>query len=430
MTRRHAALTAEDRLLLACTRSALDDGARQEMAESLAAPLDWPAVLARSRQEGTAALLHHHLRSLPRAAAQVPPAIRMELRRAHRGTWARNTVLTEHWAEVMRLLERARIPCITHKGMALVHTVYGDLGLRPMADLDLLIRPADLPAVRRALAGAGFRCSGEAVETEDAFRGFLHCVRGACVIDLHWELAHYTRFEGVVRLDAGGLWRRAQPLVVGTAGGLMLCPEDLLLHLALHLTLGSEFGRLVWFTDIDAVLRRRAADLDWDRLLGEATRARLRGVLAYTLAVAQAALGSPVPAEVLRSLRLGTLRRLALGGVIETQRPPTLTGPMEDVRAYLAETLLMDRLRDVARVATTSLFPSRSWLRFRYGAASRRRMLACRVLHPIRVCALVATRLLARSALGQRDGCAGKTMAGDPGHLARTPRPLPEQTNQ
>ncbi|HSB67774.1 MAG TPA: nucleotidyltransferase family protein [Candidatus Methylomirabilis sp.] len=390
---RQVPLSPEERLLLACARVHPDDPARREIDEVVRAGVNWEAVLERSNREGISSLVYAHLQGLPSAASRMPAAILSELQGISQGNWARNSVLTEAWSEVMALFEGAGIQAITHKGMALIHLVYPDKGLRPMADIDLLVRPADLPAVRRTLQAAGFRTPGEALEAEEAFRGYLHFVRDSTVIDLHWEIAHYTRFDGIVRVDHAGIWRRALPLAVGRTRGLTLCPEDMLLHLALHLTLGSEFGRLIWFSDIDAVLRRSAGDLNWERLLEEATRWRLSTILAYTLLVARDSFGSPLPSAVVPRLLPGRLRQAALGTVMDAGHPWSLRGHPDDIKGYLAETLLMDRLRDMLRVLGKSLFPCRSWLKFHYSLTSWWQVSLHRVLHPLRVCYLAAKHL-------------------------------------
>jgi putative nucleotidyltransferase-like protein len=386
-------LSHEDRMLLACARVNLDDPTRHEIEEVARGGIDWQTVFERSKVEGTSSLLYVHLTQIPSVASRIPPSIVSRLQGIYQANWARNSVLTDQWSEVMTLFEQAGVPSITHKGMALIHQVYPDMGLRPMADIDLLIRPADLPAVRQTFQTAGFRTPDETQQVEEAFRSFLHFVRNSSVIDLHWEIAHYTRFEGIIRVDHPGLWRRARPLVVGRTRGLTLCPEDMLLHLALHLTLGSEFGRLMWLTDIDTVLRQYAGEMDWEKLLGEATRWRLRTILAYTLRVLRESFGSPVPPEIAPRLLPGRLRQIALNAAIATKCPPSLNGQLDDIKCYLAETVLMDRLRDILRVSWKSLFPSRTWLRFHYSLASRRQVSFHRVLHPFRVCYLAAKRL-------------------------------------
>jgi hypothetical protein len=386
-------LSQEDRLLLACTRFTLDDRTRDEIEDLAKAEIDWRVVFERSKFEGISSLLYMHIQDIPSVASRVPAEILSRLRAIYHGNWARNSVLTDLWSEIMTLFEQAGVQSITHKGMALIHSVYSDPGLRPMADIDLLIRAADLPLVRQTLQRAGFRTPGEDLEAEEAFRCYMHFVRDSTVIDLHWDLAHYSRFVAIIRVDHEGLWKRARSLAVGRAQGLMLCPEDALLHLALHLTLGSEFGRLIWFTDIDAMVRRFAGDLDWERLLEEASRWRIRGILAYTLKVAHESLGSPLPRETLPRLLPGRLRRVALNSVMETTRPPSLGGQMNDIRSYVAETLLMDRLRDVLRVIWTSLFPSRTWVKLHYAVTSKWQISLYRFLHPIRVCYLAAKHL-------------------------------------
>lgn len=390
---RRDGLSQEDRLLLACTRVSLDDRTRDEIEDLAKAGIDWRAVFERSKFEGISSLLYMHIQDIPSVASRVPAEILSRLRAIYHGNWARNSILTDHWSEIMTLFERTGVQSITHKGMALIHSVYSDPGLRPMADIDLLIRAADLPLVRQTLQRAGFRTPGEDLEAEEAFRCYMHFVRDSTVIDLHWDLAYYSRFIAIIRVDHEGLWKRARSLAVGRAQGLMLCREDALLHLALHLTLGSEFGRLIWFTDIDAMLRRFAGDLDWERLLEEASRWRIRGILAYTLKVTHESLGSPLPREILPRLLPGRLRRVALNSVMETTRPPSLGGQMNDIRSYVAETLLMDRLRDVLRVIWTSLFPSRTWVKLHYAVTSKWQISLYRFLHPIRVCYLAAKHL-------------------------------------
>jgi len=386
-------LSREERLLLLCARLWLDEETRREIEGIVGNGVNWDVILERSRAEGIHAVLYGHLGELERIRHGIPPSILARLETSYRTNWARNHVLTGHWAELMALLAQDGVDVITHKGLALIHTVYPDIALRPMADIDLLIRPADLPTVERTLRAAGYRAPGESVRAEEAFRGYLHFVRDSAVIDLHWELAHYSRFEGIVGVDHDGLWRRARRMAVGDARGLMLSPEDLLLHLALHVTLGSEFGRLIWFTDIDAVLRRFASILDWDRVLEEATRWRVKALLGFTLRICQESFGTPVPAGVLPSLLPGRSRLTALNTCIGITSPPALSAQVSDSRIYLGEALMMDRLRDVFRVLAWSLFPPRAWVKFHYGLTSPWRISLHRALHPFRVFYLAVKHL-------------------------------------
>ena len=126
-------------------------------------------------------------------------------------------------------------------------------------------------------------------------------------------------------------------------------------------------------------------------VLSEARRWRLRGVLAYTLRVAQESFGSPIPLDIVPRLQPGRLRGVVLNRVMETKCPPSLGGQhLNDVKSYVAETLLMDSLRDLLRVIWTSFFPSRTWLKLHYTLTSRWQIGLYRALHPIRVCYLAA----------------------------------------
>src|SRR4030095_17246343 len=158
----------------------------------------------------------------------------------------------------------------------------------------------------------GYETPGDAADQLGVSRSFAELVREGSRSDLHWHAARYLRFEGIVDVDHEGLWDRARPLVTAEGRSLMLAPEDLLLHLVLHLTLGSDFARVLWYADIDAVLRHFAARLDWDRLIAEAERWRIRTLAGWALGVVRESFGTPLPPPVLHRLGGGGLRRAAV----------------------------------------------------------------------------------------------------------------------
>lgn len=53
-------------------------------------------------------------------------------------------------------LAGAGVDAMVAKGMATAHTIFAEPGLRPMGDVDLVIRPGDVDAAERALKDAGF----------------------------------------------------------------------------------------------------------------------------------------------------------------------------------------------------------------------------------------------------------------------------------
>jgi hypothetical protein len=372
------------RLLLASARAALDDRARDELAAVVAQASDWDVVIARSVAEGTAGLLAAHVRALD--PELVPAPVRARLGAIHAAIWARNAVLVDRWTDLTARFDAAGIPCLTLKGMALVHRLYADLGLRPMTDIDVLVPREDHEAAGRVASDAGYEIRSDGAG--DTLQGYTLFARGDVFLDLHWHLARYSRFDGIVDVDHAAVWQRARPLPGARAGRRTLAPEDMLLHLALHLTLGSEFGRLVWLTDIDALLRAHGS-LDWEHVLSEASRWRIRAVLGYTLAVAHASLGSPVPPEARQQRRL---RRALLSVCVDAPRPASLRRELHAFRLFLGEAFLMDRARDVVRVVWGSVFPSGAWLRLHYRLRARWEVGVYRVLHPLRVCYLAVTR--------------------------------------
>jgi hypothetical protein len=228
-----------------------------------------------------------------------------------RRTAARNDRLLRAGSEVASCLAAAGVEVIALKGLPLLLEYYQDPSLRPMSDIDLLVRPVDLRAAIAALGRAGWRLQGGHIyEGLLSHLGSCDFRRGDGVkLDLHQHLIEH----GALPPARPSLWPRRHSLDLrGTA---CFAPEaaDLLFHVCVA---GVKFGHnknARWVADASTVLGRAGAALRWDVVVEEAVERRLvlplRECLGYLTG-----LGIVVPAAVLERLdrqRVGRGDRLA-----------------------------------------------------------------------------------------------------------------------
>ena len=104
-------------------------------------------------------VLHQYCIAAWRISARAmvsPQEVMDQLRAAYHGNLARNMYL---YAELRRILEALRekdVEVIFLKGAALAKTVYGDIGLRQMSDIDILAKKEDLPKAVELLFHMGY----------------------------------------------------------------------------------------------------------------------------------------------------------------------------------------------------------------------------------------------------------------------------------
>jgi hypothetical protein len=119
---------------------------------------DWTTLGAMAHYQGVEPILHLLARRPP--VSRAPDTLRQVWERAYYGTRIRNSETLAVLAALVAGCELAATPVVVLKGPAIMADVHGDIGLRPMADLDVLCPLSRLLEVRDILRTIGFDRAG------------------------------------------------------------------------------------------------------------------------------------------------------------------------------------------------------------------------------------------------------------------------------
>ena len=244
---------------------------------------------------GSARLLPLVYRNL--GPADLDPEVAGRLKGLYRHAWSNNQLIFKRAAEAIAVLEGAGIKTLVTKGASLTLLSYGDVGVRPMDDVDVLV-----PIERTADAIEVLRAAGWSPDHDDPASwtevhhslGFVGPSRGN--VNLHW-------FALWQPADDAELWRASLPLELAGAATRAPCADDQLLLACVHGTPWSPLPPFRWIADAVTVVRASGDDLDWERLVGEAERRRLTVATGAALAYLVEEFSIAVPAATLERLR-------------------------------------------------------------------------------------------------------------------------------
>jgi hypothetical protein len=305
--------TATERLLL---RAALLTGPSAEEAWR-----EWrPRVDLDRLDDASAALLPLLGWNLAQQGIHPPEA--PYFRWLHHGTWAANARRQVELAALLARFSDAGIETVLLKGAALVVTDYADVGLRAMADVDVLVRHDRATAAMRCLRADGWwplgrapfcnapeltvpvrhahefgRPTGERVDLH------WHALQDSCggVDNLFWEDARHVRVLGVETRVPGPMHR--------------------LFHVCAHGVRWSWPRHIRWIADAVTILSRVSA-MDWDALIVAARSAEVARPLHDALFLLRGEFDAPVPTATLDALRATPTTRIErLRHRLEARRP-------------------------------------------------------------------------------------------------------------
>jgi hypothetical protein len=312
-------LSPEWQLLLACARANLTADDLRRIAQDLVRPdVDWDHVVKVSYAQGIAPLIYHGLLRSG-VTKSLPPAAEQSLRSSYYANAARNSLLYEELGRVLKTFTNASIDVILLKGAALAETVYAHRALRPMADVDLLIRKESLSKVEDIMLAMGY-----VPDQDKEWFQEHHYVLGfrkssGIRIEIHWHIVPVSRSS---RIDIRGFWERAQSITIDSIAALALSPEDLLLHLCQHACKHTLNG-IRSLCDIAEATKFYAKQIDWRKVSTISSQWQITPCVYIALRLAGELLDAPIPESCLKELEPANFNRL----MIRWARERLLTNP-------------------------------------------------------------------------------------------------------
>jgi hypothetical protein len=277
--------------------------ARLRAAAMTLTPDDWEYLPHVARDAGMAPLVYTHvagaglLRVMPAgAAAALADAYRHALMANRRMRRLQHVALEE--------LHAAGVDVIPVKGITLASRYYGEIGLRPVRDIDLFVRRRHVRRACRVLHRLGYRPHaglGRPLDFTALELGCLTYLKGDLpAIELHWDLPHRPVYRR--GLAPAVVWSRAQLLEVDGEVVRCLCTADELRYLCIHCAADHDVDRLIWLVDIAELVRGLPADWSWDNFVLETVASGLATPVAVALAHCRAAIDLELPAGHLEAL--------------------------------------------------------------------------------------------------------------------------------
>jgi|GEM_PF-613880 len=260
-------LTPEEKLILLTADIQPEVAVLNQMDDLIPHVSHWETFAKMAIDRAAAPLFVEKLPQLNHAG-QIPETVLYKLKQASLQTLSRNMLLTEHFRRIILTLSDAGIPVIALKGSMLSDWLYGNINLRQFSDLDLLVPPEKGQEAVSCLKRIGYQSNypvlSNFISTTDMVH-FQPMVKNGVSVEIH--ICLHSKAEDY-HVNLPEMWRQAVKLQLHGVDVMGLCPEDLLLHLCIHLDKHFSIGQFQFTCMYDLVnmLNHKRDVLNWDLL--------------------------------------------------------------------------------------------------------------------------------------------------------------------
>jgi signal peptidase I len=311
--------------------------------------LDWTKLTKMAIHEGVAGMLYYSLKE-----KNLPLPVPSRFEDSYHSTAALNLIHINFLEKLEERLSKEKIEVLALKGGSLLDNIYPGIGMRPMGDLDLMIRPESYEKFAELLCSMGY-------QTDPWIPHFF--IKGKHIIDIHTHYLNTDRIACRESLFPAGMepiWLNSVPWRKGFRWLKRPDEIDNVLLLSQHL-LKHSFDKLFWLVDIHLLLQGQDS-LSWKKLADRAEYLDQNKPLSYVLYLLDRSFGfSPPEGSGFSPLlnEISGIERMMLD-IRLTGRPFEQFGP-------LLSLFCISGFKERFRFGWETLFPRREIIKEEFG---------------------------------------------------------------
>lgn len=356
--------TLEDTLLFLCCQGD-SDGLGIKIDQTSQA-INWSKLAAKAEREGLLPLLFHSM-GQRHLLSYLPLSLQQSLSQEYYAAAAAAILRQTTLKEVLHSFKIAKLPIIVLKGAMLAELVYENPALRPMADIDILIRLGDVDNVHSLLISTGYSTNEDTPSPKEQRYLTTRCYfpeNGGLPLHIHTHLINSSIPNEccIANLSMDTIWQQAVTVEIAGEECLLLAPHHQLLHLAEHsLRVSHSLKKMLYLCDIDRIIKHFGSSLNWQTLLEQPWCQGQQAFLYYPLLLAKKWLGTAVPDKILDRLYqpAGILEKIFSFLLRRNLRRPGLS--------YLLHLSLQPSLATKIPFVFRTIFPPRPVMALRCG---------------------------------------------------------------
>ena len=261
----------------------------------------WDHVVMLAGIQGVDGFVYSHMKHLG-LLNMLPDEVLGKLEESYTRTRKRAISILNEAKILSSLFQQAGIPVIALQGLSLIKVIYTDPALRPLGDIDLMVKPDGKRRLKKLLFHAGYRAP------YPTYPDLLF--KAGVLIDIHTHVLNLDRIKSRRYLfceDLKAMWEKAVPMFDQPDGLLSLDPYDNIIALAAH-ALKHNYSRLIWIADIhECLLKWTDNTFSWEAFLERAAFWHQERVALYSLILVENIFKLKIPLWVKRELGIGKM---------------------------------------------------------------------------------------------------------------------------
>ena len=348
--------------------------------------LTWDSLVGNGYISEISPLLYSIIEKTDTYHETINKTLREKLKNIYRRFIVPNMLLHDELARLLKDLQDAEVKVIVLKGAALAKTVYGNIALRPMGDIDLLVSEEDLDRAKEVLLKLEFK-KLEHHNLRDQLDGhpfhieFVKEDTQGAIIELHWGIARKP-----ADVEIAGLLQRAVMVRSNNIDTCVMCPDDLLPFLCWH-TANHLFPKLLWLCDIAQVIKVYEKSINWKNVIERSENWKIKKAVYCSLYLAENILGAQVPEKVLLRLQPSNIeKRLFQFVILNMEYKEGIIQTSNRFLIIALKLLIIDRFKDrlffFFKYIWDLVLPNIPYIKVRYSVSNPKLARLYQLIHP------------------------------------------------